>query len=143
MTQKTNQFNLTTRRYTEADIRSKIAMGARIYSLAVSDRFGDNGVTGCIIIENSGIDTLLLSCRILGKGIETVFLRVIQNRLLKEGISHLRATYLPTAKNEQVADFYDRCGFTLTETLPDGTKRYETAWSKPFEIEKYYQITEK
>lgn len=143
MTQKTNQFNLTTHRYTEANIRSKIAAGARIYSLAVSDRFGDSGITGCIIIENGEIDTLLLSCRILGKGIETAFLRVIQNRLLTEGVSRLRAAYLPTAKNGQVADFYDRCGFTLTETLPDGTKRYETAWSKPFEIEKYYQITEK
>ena len=143
MTQKTNQFNLTTRRYTETDIRSKIAAGARIYTLAVSDRFGDNGVTGCMIIENGEIDTLLLSCRILGKGIETAFLRAIQNRLRAEGVMHLNAAYLPTAKNGQVADFYDRCGFTPTETLPDGTKRYETEWTELFEIEEYYQIIEK
>ena len=96
-----------------------------------------------MIIENDEIDTLLLSCRILGKGIETAFLHVIQNRLLKDGVTHLKAVYLPTSKNGQVADFYDRCGFILTETLPDGTKRYETAWTEPFEIEKYYQITEK
>lgn len=143
MTQKTNQFNLTTRRYTESEIRGKLAAGARIHTLSVSDRFGDSGITGCIIIDDGEIDTLLLSCRILGKGIETAFMRTVQNRLLAEGISHLKATYIPTAKNGQVADFYDRCGFVLTETLPDGTKRYETEWRMPFEIKTYYQITEK
>lgn len=143
MTQKTNQFNLTTHRYTEADIKGKMAAGARIHTLAVSDRFGDSGITGCIIIEDDRIDTLLLSCRILGKGIETAFVRTVQNRLLAEGISHLKAAYIPTAKNRQVADFYDRCGFVLTETLPDGTKRYETEWKGPFEIEYFYQITKK
>jgi FkbH-like protein len=143
MTQKTNQFNLTTRRYTEADIKGKMEADARIYTLSVSDRFGDSGITGCIIIEDGEIDTLLLSCRILGKGIETAFVRTVQNRLLAEGISHLKATYIPTAKNGQVTDFYDRCGFTLTETLPDGTKHYLTEWKVSFEIEPYYQIIEK
>lgn len=143
MTQKTNQFNLTTRRYTEPDLRQKLAEGARIYTIAVSDRFGDNGITGCMIIEHGEIDTLLLSCRILGKGIETAFLRAIQNRLLAEGTPRLKAAYVPTAKNGQAADFYDRCGFALAETLPDGTRRYEAEWAKPFEIEAYYQITER
>lgn len=115
MTQKTNQFNLTTRRYTESDIESMLVQGAKIWTLSVSDRFGDNGITGLLIakIDNSTatIDTLLLSCRILGKGIEVEFVKYILHLLKNSGIEQVVAEYISTVKNGQVADFYTRLGF--------------------------------
>ena len=115
MTQKTNQFNLTTKRYTEDDIQRLITKGARIYTLSVADKFGDNGITGCMILlpNEAGwvIDTLLLSCRILGKGIEYAFVKYVLTVLPKNSI--VLAEYYPTEKNAQVATFYDKLGFAF------------------------------
>jgi len=124
MTQKTNQFNLTTRRYTDADIQQMIDEGAGIWSLAVSDKFGDSGVTGCIIVKNDEIDTFLLSCRILGKKIEDVFLKTILSLLKVSGSRIVKAKFIPTAKNAQVKDFYDRNGFILDDQSEEGDKSY-------------------
>lgn len=119
MTQKTNQFNLTTHRYTETDIREFVRNGARVWGLRVSDRFGDNGLTGLIIVTiNQGeamIDTLLLSCRILGKNIEDAFVRYTLSLLKSEGIRTVNAVYSPTVKNIQVRNFYDKIGFGFIE----------------------------
>ena len=123
MTQKTNQFNLTTKRYTEDDIRSLVAKEAKIWTLSVADRFGDNGIIGLMILkpENGwNIDTLLMSCRVLGKGIEEAFFKTVISRY--EGA--LTAQYIPTAKNEQVADFYDRMGMKLERMNDEGVKEY-------------------
>ena len=123
MTQKTNQFNLTTKRYSESDIRSLLDNGAQIWTLAVSDRFGDNGITGLMIMkpENGwSIDTLLMSCRILGKGIEEVFFKTIIGQYKGE----LHAAYIPTAKNGQVADFYEKMGLKKESSTADGAKEY-------------------
>lgn len=126
MTQKTNQFNLTTKRYTESDIRRLISEGALIYTLSVSDKFGDNGITGCMILcrTSSGwkIDTLLLSCRILGKGIEYAFVKMVLSLVDSDFVE---ACYIPTEKNSQVSEFYDKIGFTLSDEK-DGCKFYET-----------------
>ena len=144
MTQKTNQFNLTTYRYTEADINSFVDKGCDIYCISVSDKFGDNGITGEIIISKSGdfaiIDTLLLSCRILGKDIEKAFVKSILNILYDKGIKKVKASYIATAKNAQVADFYDKIGFTrIAET--DDTHDYLLQMNSKFEIPDYYHIT--
>lgn len=139
MTQKTNQFNLTTKRYTEDDIRSLLANGAQIWTLAVADRFGDNGITGLMIMTADGeIDTMLMSCRVLGKGIEEAFIReVIKN----VGYSKLKATYIPTEKNGQVAEFYDKIGFTSVMTEQDGAKHYEVEVNKlDLTIKDYYKF---
>ncbi|MBR1923020.1 MAG: HAD-IIIC family phosphatase [Paludibacteraceae bacterium] len=139
MTQKTNQFNLTTHRYSENDIRQMTADGAMIYTLAVRDRFGDNGITGLIIITRRGeIDTLLLSCRVLGKGIENAFVR----RVLKiVDIKKLKARYIPTEKNGQVADFYDKLGFKRVSTDENGGKYYEAdTKTLNLTIKDYYKI---
>ena len=113
MTQKTNQFNLTTKRYTEDDIQRLLEKGACVYTLSVADKFGDNGITGCIILlpNETGwvIDTLLLSCRILGKGIEYSFVKQILSTLPNHSI--VMADYYSTEKNAQVATFYDKLGF--------------------------------
>ena len=142
MTQKTNQFNLTTKRYTDTDIQGFIKQGWKIWCISVADKFGDNGITGAIMVTPEGeIDTFLLSCRILGKGIEFAFVKKIIAMLKIEGVTNLKASYLPTAKNAQVREFWDKCGFTLEFETENGERNYiikvndaETT------IEDYYHI---
>jgi FkbH-like protein len=130
MTQKTNQFNLTTKRYTEADIQSFADKGGLVYGLRVKDKFGDSGLTGLIMVavdnKTAFIDTLLLSCRVLGRGIENVFINHILKKLKKFGISNVKAVYFKTAKNAQVEKFYDIAGFTVKSACSDRTD-YEIA----------------
>lgn len=141
MTQKTNQFNLTTKRYTDADIRKMQEEDCKIWCISVEDRFGDNGITGLIIIKDNTIDELLLSCRILGKGIEFVFVKTILKILRDAGFKEINAEYIPTAKNGQVSDFYDRCGFTLVGE-DNHVKEYKLDLNKArLDVEEYYQIT--
>lgn len=128
MTQKTNQFNLTTKRYTETDLKVKEAGGSLLYGLRVKDKFGDNGLTGLIIIDiegqNAGIDSLLLSCRILGKEIEFEFVNYVISILKNKGINTLSAHYSKTNKNSQVSDFYDKLGFQPDKEPTEAEKKY-------------------
>jgi FkbH-like protein len=128
MTQKTNQFNLTTYRYTESDIQSFADKGNLVYGLRVKDRFGDNGITGLIMIEmNKGcatINTYLLSCRILGKKIEYTFIKYMLKKLKDYSIDNVCAIFIATAKNKQVEDFYDTVGFEVVKLSKD-RKEYE------------------
>lgn len=143
MTQKTNQFNLTTHRMTEQEVKDKLSEGWLIYCLSVSDRFGDNGITGAIFITPTHhIDNLLLSCRILGKGIEQAFVSFILNRLHAVGVESVTARYLPTKKNGQTADFYDRLGFKSTRHDSVG-KDYQIKLTEDLPIKDYYQIKTK
>ena len=141
MTQKTNQFNLTTKRYTDSDVKGFLADGWKIWCISVADRFGDNGITGCIMVNGDTIDTFLLSCRILGKGIEKAFIKKILVLLNESGVESVKASYIPSVKNTQVADFYDSCGFTCVAENADGSKEYALDLkSADFEIKKYYHI---
>ena len=143
MTQKTNQFNLTTRRYSESDILSRLADGWEMYCMSVSDRFGDNGITGCILLNGYEIDSFLLSCRILGKGIESAFLKTVLTGLRDRGIQSVTAEFIPTAKNAQVAEFYDNCGFTVIEKKEDGTKAYSLdLTTADLNVKPYYSVIE-
>ena len=140
MTQKTNQFNLTTKRYSDADIKKLHEEGCKIWCLSVEDRFGDNGITGLLIVKDDTIDELLLSCRILGKGIEFAFVKTIMKLLRDAGVDEIKAAFVPTAKNGQVSDFYDRCGFTLVGK-DNQEKKYKIDLNKAsLEVEEYYQI---
>lgn len=143
MTQKTNQFNLTTKRYTEADVRSFSLSGWKIWSISVSDRFGDSGITGVIMITPQYvIDTFLLSCRILGKGIEFAFVNTVLSILKKENIEIVGAYYSPTSKNAQVKSFYESCGFQCVKTDAEGTKWYSLMLPNiNFSSKEYYNIT--
>ena len=131
LTQKTNQFNLTTFRYTERQIEQFIDdKHFEVYTIFVKDKFGDNGLTGvCIVKEdkknskNVFIDTLLMSCRIIGRNIEFVFVNNIIKELANKGYQKITSSYIPTKKNEQVQDFYDKVGFNLIENT-DGNKYY-------------------
>lgn len=145
MTQKTNQFNLTTRRYTQDQVQQRLDQGWRVYCMRVSDRFGDSGITGTMFLEPVGdvgvnVDTLLLSCRVLGKGIEEAFAKTVLNLLRLDGYRELTADYLPTAKNGQTADFYDRLGMECVGTDGDGSKHYRMPINDVFEIKNCYNI---
>jgi FkbH-like protein len=120
MTQKTNQFNLTTRRYTEAEIQAYCDSDQyHVYTVSVSDKYGDNGLTGAIIIEEIGkywyIDTLLLSCRIIGRTIETAVLSFLLQQARSDSIDEIVGVYIPTAKNILVKDLYRDHGFVQDE----------------------------
>lgn len=145
MTQKTNQFNLTTKRYTEQDIYGFIENKWKIYCINVKDKFGDSGITGTIFLKPLSnnefeIDTLLLSCRVLGKGIENAFLTSIVNHLYELGITAIKAQYIPTSKNNQVFDFYDRNGFELIKYV-DNIKYYYLKLNQRKSNKDYYKIT--
>ena len=119
MTQKTNQFNLTTKRYTEKEIGNFLEdKSYLVIAISVNDNFGDFGVTGLCIIKSSNkdafIDTLLLSCRILGRNIEKKFLDIIVEILNKKNIVNLRSEFLRTLKNQQVEKYYDENNFIIT-----------------------------
>lgn len=126
LTQKTNQFNLTTRRYTEQDVLTMLESGNYdFFTLAFADRFGDSGITGLAILEQreneAVVDTLLLSCRVLGRNVEWVFMDMIVQEIHKPII---RAAYYPTLKNSQVSDFFDKLFFTRINSGTDG-QQYE------------------
>lgn len=143
MTQKTNQFNLTTHRYSESDINNFVQNNGLVYCISVKDKFGDSGITGAIILTKDGdtaqIDSLLLSCRILGKDIERVFVNTILNHIFDSGITKVFASYIPTAKNAQVSDFYDKVGFSLLSEEND-CKRYVMTSAPDFEKAALYTI---
>ena len=121
LTQKTNQFNLTTKRYSEDDIRRFMEdASSQVVYLKVADKVADFGIVGAAIIhikqECAEIDTFLMSCRVLGRGIETAFLHHLIDFLMRtRNIAKVRGFYAATAKNGQVADFYPKHGFTQTE----------------------------
>jgi len=124
MSQKTNQFNLTTQRYTEGDIKRFIAnTDVKVFAFSVSDKFGDSGVTGLCIINidwNSKIaeiDSLLMSCRVIGRNIEYAFMDYLINIIRDCGINTVTAMYIQTQKNEQVKDFFDKCYFSLDSSM--------------------------
>jgi FkbH-like protein len=128
---KSNQFNLTARRYTEAEI-SAAEEDPDVFTLQVRllDRFGDNGMISVVICRPEGadvwsIDTWLMSCRVLGRKVEQMVLREIAIRAKAAGIRTLVGTYRPTEKNALVRDHYPKLGFTNLEQRADGT----TVWS--------------
>ena len=145
MTQKTNQFNLTTRRYSEMDLMGFFSGGWLIYCLSVKDRFGDNGITGAVLLRpiDGGyeIDSFLLSCRILGKRIEEAFLSGILNMLRNSSVKLVKASYVPTSKNMQVSGFYEQADFILDGHDKDGSKFYHLEMGAEIKIPSYYKIT--
>ena len=137
LTQKTNQFNLCTNRYTESQIEEiRNSNGKHFISATVSDKFGDSGLTGVAILSCNGntahIDDFLMSCRIMGRNIERVIMDSLVSLLGEWGCKRIESAYIPTQKNKPVADFYNQCGFKVVEEK-DGTKSYA------LEIEDYVQ----
>jgi FkbH-like protein len=124
---KTNQFNLTTRRYTEAEVTA-MENDSSIWTMQVrlADRFGDNGMISCIIVRQTSasvweIDTWLMSCRVLSRRVEECSMAQLVKRAAQRGISTIIGRYSPTAKNDMVRDFYKKRGFTLIEDTAEGS----------------------
>ncbi len=117
LTIKTNQFNLTTRRYQEEDIKKFSQDKDKIVECAqVQDKFGDNGITGVYVINKDNkqewtIDTFLLSCRVIGRGVEDGMLYQIIEKARKEGVSKVRGEYIKTKKNKPAENFFPNFGF--------------------------------
>jgi hypothetical protein len=119
MTEKTNQFNLTTKRYTEEDIKEILKnKNFKIFTGDVSDKFGDYGKTILIILKKEKnsyeIDTFLMSCRVIGRQIEKVFFDNIYKKINSKN-NKIYAKYIRTQKNSQVKDFYTKLGFDVKE----------------------------
>ena len=102
LTQKCNQFNLTTIRHTTEQI-TNLMETSNVYSLNVRDTFGNQGLCGVLILRGSTVESFLLSCRVLGRGVEFSPWRDL-------ALGPLTSCYIPTEKNRQVADFWNRVG---------------------------------
>ena len=129
---KTNQFNLTTRRYTDAEVRKmkETKYEFEVYSLQVSDKFGDEGIVGVAIIRKEPtlwtVDSFLLSCRVIGRKVETAFLARIVADAKEQGVSAIIGEYVPTQKNAPVENFYSSHGFEkLTQKGNLGRWRFD------------------
>ncbi len=126
---KTNQFNLTGVRTNEAEVKGWMARtGFYGQTIRLADRFGDFGLTGILFgfIENGTlrVHNWLMSCRILGRGIEECMLALAVGDALAVKVSAIEAEYLPTPKNGMVAGLYPRLGFETVETREGGAVRY-------------------
>jgi FkbH-like protein len=126
---KSNQFNLTTRRYSEAEVAAvqsnpdAVTLQARL-----EDIFGDNGMISAVICLQKErrweIDTWIMSCRVLGRRVEETILQYLVQQARAAGITELIGRYVPTARNGLVRDHFSKLGFTPIDARPDG----ETTW---------------
>jgi FkbH-like protein len=126
LTQKTNQFNVTTRRYKDQEIAEMAASPSRaVIWVRVRDRYGDNGLVGVAITRDEGdtceIDTLLLSCRVIGRTVESAILSYLAEGARRRGLARMQGWFLPTKKNAPASDFYAQHGFSLLKDEPQGT----------------------
>ena len=112
---KTNQFNLTTRRHSRADLEALLSKGAVALWMRVADKFGDNGLIGVVIGVPEGdvwrVDSLLLSCRVIGRGLETALLGLLARQAASRGGRVLMGEFVPSDRNQQTKDLYARHGF--------------------------------
>ena len=127
LTQKTNQFNLTTRRYSEQEIATMARQpGRQVYCLRAKDRYSDNGLVGVAITQDAGdtceIDTLLLSCRVIGRTLETALLSWLAVQARARGAQKLEGWFLPTKKNTPAAEFYSQHGFQMIAQTEAGSR---------------------
>jgi FkbH-like protein len=129
---KTNQFNLTTRRRNRAEVAQLLARDdVEIFVARLRDCFADHGIVVVAIGIEDGtsfeIDTFLMSCRVIGRELERVVLDEMVERARRRGCTQVRAWYLPTGRNALVADLYARTGFELVDSLESGA----TCWQRP------------
>ena len=139
---KTNQFNLTTKRYSLKEIEKLVAAeNTDVFTVSVSDKFGDNGLVSVIITKRCAetvfIDTFLMSCRVMGRRLEDVIISVLVGYYKDKG--KLIGLYEPTAKNMPVATLYPKMGFTQ---MDDGdVKQYYYELDKPYpKVSSYAEV---
>lgn len=126
---KSNQYNLTTRRYTEAEVEA-VERDPEAFALQVrlADCFGDNGMISVVICRRLGedwvVDSWLMSCRVLGRRVEHAVLQELIREGRTRGIRRIFGDYLPSGRNQLVIDHYEKLGFRLLEQQADGRSRW-------------------
>ena len=139
LTNKSNQFNLTTKRYTQDDIEKTAADDSNITLYGrLKDKFGDNGIVSLVIGNiRSGaelhIDLWLMSCRVLKRDMEFAMMDALVEKARERGVKTIYGYYYPTAKNKMVKEFYDIQGFDLVSEDADGNKTYKLDISQNYE----------
>jgi FkbH-like protein len=128
LTQRTNQFNFTTLRRSDLEIERLADSGLECRAVEVNDRFGAYGLVGALIFAERGedleIDTFLVSCRVLGRGVEHFMLNVLGEIAQRRGLNRVNATLIPTRKNQPARDFLDQVAMSFVHE-EGGTRRYE------------------
>ena len=126
---KSNQFNLTTIRHSAADVQA-MREDPKWASCVIKlkDRFGDNGLITVALAKEKDdalhVDTWLMSCRVLKRGVENLMLNSLAEEAQRRGLKKLTGTYIPTAKNVLVKDHYSSLGFEQADALADGTTHW-------------------
>lgn len=141
---KSNQFNLRTQRYTEDEICSmQKDKNVRCLCGELSDKFSSYGIISCVILKKTEelvfIDSWVMSCRVLKRGVEYMMFRQMIAESEAVGCREIVAEYIPTTKNGMVQDFYEGLGFDLCSEQ-DGVKRYRYDLSKPFNKDIFIQM---
>ena len=135
LTQKTNQFNLLTARYTlEQLIEYVNNKNNSVFVANVSDKYGDSGLVFVLMISKTEkiaqIDNLLMSCRVMGRYIEDVIIDEVENALIREGIEEIRANYIATERNSPVAGLMERLGYEAISNEDGKVKNYKRVLGK-------------
>jgi len=124
LTQRTNQFNTTTLRLDEIQLGRLLESGTACLAISVRDRFGDYGLVGALFIREEAlslsVDALLLSCRVLGRGVEHRILAHLGTLALAKKAGHVSIRFMPSARNQPAADFLNRIGNSYRAELPSG-----------------------
>ncbi len=126
---KSNQFNLTTRRRTLAEVKQLASRDDwRLLTIALADKFGDNGIISVLFLQKCEhrveIDTWVMSCRVLLRGVEQFALDAIIRTARKLGAATLAGTYIPTERNSMVKDHFSKLGFAKLDGDEQGTTRW-------------------
>lgn len=126
---KTNQFNLTTRRHDKAALLDRVANGSELWAFQAADKNGDHGIIAVALVDfenaTSKVDTLLMSCRVIGRTLETAIQSFLEERAVARGAARMRGEYRPTAKNGLVRDYYRQHGFECVREDEGGSE-----WTK-------------
>ncbi|HEY8184919.1 MAG TPA: HAD-IIIC family phosphatase [Pyrinomonadaceae bacterium] len=144
---KTNQFNLTTRRHSASRLAEMIAdQLCDAFYLRVADRFGDNGIVGVAILQMRNgaayIDTFLLSCRVIGRNLETAFLSFLVDWAKTRGAIAIVGEFTPTAKNSPAGEFFSLHGFAKVGSNGTGTCWRLDLNDVPFQAPGYIQMSD-
>jgi FkbH-like protein len=149
LTQRTNQFNLTTKRYSESEIRYFVdSQDYLVFYLQLIDRFGDNGIVGSAILKMINeseweIDSYLLSCRILGRMVETAFLSFLVGVVKARRAKKLYGVYIPTKKNQLAKNFFESNKFIIVEKSPQQNKYLFDVENQNIEFPKWIKLETK
>ena len=127
--QKTNQFNLTTRRHDKSELMKRLGHGSELWAFRARDVHGDHGIIAVALLDFNDtlckIDTFVMSCRVIGRTLETAILHFLEARVRSRGSTQTWGEYLPTSKNNPCKDFYERHAYHCMDQ-----DDHRTRWSK-------------